>query len=300
MASVQTYDTNLIDLIERFQTEKDCRGYLEALRWPNGVACIRCGSVSISRITTRDVYECNSCQYQFTVTTGTIMHDSHLPLRKWFMALYLIVDAKKGVSARQMGRMLKVAYRTAWYLNHRIREALATPESLLSGIIEVDETWVGGKTEGKGRGFRGNKTIVVGAIERDGKAVLKVAPDASKATLHGFIKANIADDAEAIHTDEWPAYKGIADENTRHETVNHSQDEWVRGDVHTNTVEGVWALFKRGVIGSFHKISRKHLERYLDEFEWRFNNRRNPFIFRDSLRELVGASPIRYSELIAD
>ncbi len=296
MAS-QTYEMNLMRLLETFDSDDDCRRHLEQLRWPNGVACARCGNKSVSRIATRNQYDCNSCRYRFSVTSGTIMHDSHLPLRKWFIAIYMIVEAKKGVSARQMGRTLNIAYRTAWYLNHRIREALKTPEALLSGIIEVDETWVGGKTHGKGRGYIENKTMVMGAAQRGGEVRMEVGKVPSRKELHGFIERHVADDAEAIYTDEHAAYKGIAGENTRHETVNHSADEYVRGDVHTNTVEGAWALFKRGVIGSFHKVSRKHLERYLDEFEFRFNNRENPFIFRDAMKELVGANHLPYEVL---
>jgi len=297
----QTYETNLMNLIERFGSDDQCREYLEQLRWPNGVACTRCGNTSVSRLRKRDQYECNaeSCGYRFSVTSGTIMHDSHLPLRKWFIAIYLIIEGKKGISASQLGRTLNVAYRTAWYLSHRIREALKTPSALLSGIIEVDETWVGGKTHGKGRGYMENKTMVIGAAQRDGDVQMEVGGTPTRKELHGFIDRHVSDDAEAIFTDEHPAYGDLSDEDTRHETVNHAQEEWVRGDVHTNTVEGAWALFKRGVAGSFHKVSRKHLDRYLDEFEFRFNNRNNPFIFRDALRELLGANPVRYAELIA-
>ena len=272
----QTYEMNLIKLLDEFDSDGDCRTYLERLRWPNGVACPECGDMSISRITTRNQYDCNSCRNRFSVTSGTIMHDSKLPLKKWILAIYMVVEAKKSISSRQLGRTIGVTSKTAWFLTQRIREALRTPDALLSGIIEVDETYIGGKT------------------------VLKVAPNNSKKTLHGFADKHVSDEAEAIYTDEWQAYRGIGDENTRHETVNHHQDEWVRGDVHTNTVEGVWALFKRGVVGSFHQISKKHLDRYLDEFEFRFSNRDNPFIFRDALKELVHAKRLQYSELVAN
>ena len=295
----QTYEMNLMKLIEDFGDEKSCRDYLTKMRWPNGLACLKCGSTDITDLPKRDLHQCSDCRYQFSVTTDTIMHDTHLPLRKWLMAIYLIVEAKKSLSGRQLGRTLNVAPKTAWFLSHRIRESLKTPDTFLSGIIEVDETWVGGKTEGKGRGYRGNKTMVIGAVERGGDVRMEVGGTATRKELHGFIEKHVSDDADAIYTDEWPAYKGIADENTRHETVNHSQEEWVRGDVHTNSVEGSWALFKRGVVGSFHKVSRKHLGRYLDEFEFRFNNRNNPFIFRDALRELIHAPRLQYAELIA-
>jgi len=298
----QTYAVNLMNLIEQLGSDDDCREYLERLRWPNGVACTRCGNTSVSRLQKRDQYECNaeSCGYRFSVTSGTIMHDSHLPLRKWFIAIYLIIEGKKGISSRQLGRTLNVAYKTAWYLSQRIRAALKTPDALLSGIIEVDETWVGGKTHGKGRGYMENKTMVIGAAQRDGDVRMETGGTPTRKELHGFIDRNIADDAEAVYTDEHPAYGDLSDEDTRHETVQHAREEWVRGDVHTNTVEGVRALFKRGVAGSFHKVSRKHLDRYLDEFEFRFNNRNNPFIFRDALRELLTAGPLEYRELVRE
>lgn len=292
----QTYEMNLMKLIEDFGSDDQCREYLTMLRWPSGMACLKCGSTDVTDLPKRHLHQCSDCRYQFSVTTGTIMHDSKLPLRKWMVAIYLIVESKKSLSAAQLGRKLNVQYRTAWYLAQRIREALKTPGALLSGIIEVDETWIGGKAEGKGKGFKGNKTIVVGAVERGGEIRMETAPDQSTETLQGFVNEYVAEDAEAIYTDEHGGYRNI---RPNHQTVNHSQDEYVRGDVHTNSVEGMWSLFKRGVVGSFHHVSRKHLDRYLDEFEFRFNNRENPFIFRDALRELLGSNPIQYRELVS-
>jgi transposase-like protein len=246
------------------------------------------------------VYDCYSCGYQFSVLAGTIFHDSHLPLRKWFLAVLLIVEAKKGISSRQLKRMLGTSHKTAWYLSHRIRAAMKDAYPFpLKGIIEVDETFVGGKVRGMGQGYRGNKATVVGAVQREGKIVLQVAPDATRKTLHGFIRANTAPDTEAIYTDEWAAYRGIGDHDTRHETVNHRAEEWVRGDVHTNTVEGVWSLLKRSIIGSFHQVSLKHLDAYLDELEWRFNNRDNPWLFRDTLIRLLQSGTLEYKALTA-
>ena len=295
----QTYEMNLIKLIEEFGSDDACRKYLERLRWPNGMACLRCGSVDVTDLPKRNLFQCSDCRYQFSVTTDTIMHDTHLPLTKWIIAIYLIIEGKKSISSRQLGRMINVSGKAAWYLCHRIREALKTPDALLSGVIEVDETWIGGAAVGRGRHYMKNKSLVVGAVERGGDIRLKHVSSTSKKVLHQFIDENISDDAEAIYTDEWRGYNDIADENTRHETVNHSIKEYARGDVHTNTVEGVWALFKRGVVGSFHGVSRKHLERYLDEFEFRFNNRNNPFIFRDALKELVHAPRLTFAELTA-
>ena len=294
--------TNLLTLIDDYSTDAKCRELLERLRWPSGVACIRCGSMSISEIESRNQYDCNDCRYQFSVTVGTIMHDSHLPLRKWFLAIYLMCESKKGISALQLKRTLGVAYKTAWYLCHRIREAMGNDSfdgPTLFGIVEVDETLVGGKTKGKGRAYKGNKTLVAGAIQRNGGIRLERIPDTKRQTLHDFIARTVKDEAEAIYTDELASYLGIADHDTRHETVNHSAEEWAIGGVHTNSIEGVWSLFKRSIIGAFHKVSAKHIDRYLDELEWRFSNRDNDHIFVHTIRRIVNTEHLTYERLIA-
>jgi transposase-like protein len=291
-------EMNLPKLIEQFGSDEKCRARLTELRWPNGITCPRCESKSISRVIERDQYDCNTCRYQFSVTSGTIFHDTHLSLSKWFLAIYLMTESKKGMSALQIKRTLCIAYETAWYLCHRIRFAMREINAeLLRGIVEVDETYVGGKVRGMGRGYKGNKAIAIGAVQRGGKLRLQVIPNASKPVLLEFIKTNTAPDTEAIYTDELPSYWGIADADTRHEWVNHSKEEWVVGDVHTNGIESVWSLLKRSIIGSYHKVSIKHLDAYLDELEHRFNNRKNEYIFRDTLTKLVNAAKLPYSEL---
>src|SRR5882672_6195354 len=277
-------EMNLPKLIEQFGNDEKCRARLTELRWPNGVTCPRCKSESISRVIDRDQYDCNKCRYQFSTTSGTIFHDSHLSLSKWFLAIYLMTESKKGMSALQMKRTLCVAYETAWYLCHRIRAAMREINSeLLRGIV---------------RGYKGNKAIAIGAVQRQGKIRLQVIAHADKATLHKFIHDNTAPDTEAIYTDEMPAYWGIDDADTQHKWVNHSQEEWVVGDVHTNGIESVWSLLKRSIIGSYHKVSIKHLDAYLDELEHRFNNRKNEHIFRDTLTKLVKAAKLPYQDLI--
>ncbi len=291
-----------MSLIDQFGDEDTCREYLEKLRWPSGPACPRCGDCSVSEISTRDQFDCNGCRYRFSVTSGTIFDNTKLPLRKWFVAIYLMIESKKGISANQMKRTLGVSYKTAWYLCHRIREAMGNDPLVgpaLIGVVEVDETLVGGKRKGVGSGNRVGKTWVAGAVQRGGQIRLERIPNVGKDALHGFIARHVRDECEAIYTDELASYLGIADENTRHETVNHSADEWVLGDVHTNSVESVWSLLKRSIIGAFHKISVKHLDRYLEELEWRFNNRRNVFIFRDLVSRLVQGDALRYQELTA-
>jgi transposase-like protein len=289
---------NLSKLMTRFNSDERCRNWLEALRWPEGVRCPRCDHDKVWE-TARAQYECAQCSYRFSVTSGTIFHDTKLPLQKWFLATCLLVESKKGMSANQLKRVLGTTYRTAWYLSHRIRAAMKDAYPFpLKGIVEIDETYVGGRVRGMGRGYKGNKAIVVGAVQRGGKIVLQVAKSNDRETLHGFIRQNTDPETEAIYTDEWAAYRGIADADTRHETVNHSAEEWVRGDVHTNTVEGVWSLFKWSLIGSFHRVSVKHLDAYLDELEWRFNNRDNPYLFRDTLIRLLKAEALPYQDLV--
>lgn len=296
----ETASINIMKLTEMFHSDERCRAYLEALRWPDEITCLRCGSSRISRSYKRNQFVCDACDYNFSVTAGSIFHDTKLGLPKWFMAVYLMCESKKGISANQMKRTIGVSYKTAWYLCHRIRAAMRDASvAMLTGIVEVDETYVGGKVRGKGRGYRDNKTMVVGAIQRGGNVRLKVEKRNDRKTLHAFIKSVVGDETEAIHTDEWPAYLGIADGNTRHETVNHHAEEWVRADVHTNTVEGVWSLFKRSIVGSYHQLSEKHMDAYLDEMAWRFNQRHNPYLFRDTLIRLLKAETLEYKELTA-
>jgi transposase-like protein len=291
-------DMNLVKLVEQFAKEDDARKHLEEVRWPEGICCPRCESKNVSRIKDRPQIACNACHFHFSVTSGTIFNDTRLPLWKWFLAIYLMTESKKGMSACQMQRQLGIAYRTAWYLCHRIRAAMKDSTApLLKGIVEVDETYVGGKVRGMGRGYKGNKAIAIGAVERGGQIRLQVIKSANKQTLHKFIADNTQPDTEAIYTDELPAYIGIADEDTRHESVCHSANEWVRGNVHTNGIESVWSLLKRSIVGAYHKVSMKHLEAYLDELEHRFNNRHNPFLFRDTLQKLVKAEKLPYQEL---
>ena len=293
---------NLLTIMDKFNNDDKCREALEKIRWPHGPTCVRCGVIGASELPVGDLYQCKSCRYQFSVTAGTIMHDSHLPLRKWFLAIYLMCESKKGISANQLKRTIGTTYRTAWHLCHRIREAMGNDSfdgPTLFGIVEVDETLVGGKAKGAGRGSRKNKTWVAGAIQRGGKVRLERIPNIRRHTLHGFINRTVKDEAEAIYTDELKSYLGIASHDTRHETVNHSAEEWVVGEVHTNGIEGVWSLFKRSIVGTFHKMSVKHLDRYLEELEWRFNNRNNPHIFPDTLKRIMNTESLTYKKLVA-
>ncbi|MFI5259122.1 MAG: IS1595 family transposase [Candidatus Limnocylindrales bacterium] len=298
-----TQDLDLVALIEDFGSEDKCRTYLEELRWPDGVRCPRCDSDKISRIVKRHQFDCDVCRYQFSVTAGTIFNDSHLPLWKWFLAVYVMGESKKGISANQLKRMLRVSYKTAWYLCHRIRESMRDDAApYLMGIVEADETYIGGKHPGQrgGRSLAFNKTAVLGAVERGGEVRFRVTDRVNGKAIRSFLEAVVGDEAEAIYTDQFQSYRGIEDENTRHETVNHAAKQWVQGDVHTNTIEGVWSLFKRGLIGSYHHVSVDHLPAYLDEMAFRYNNRENAYLFRDTLLRLIGAEPMPYAELVAE
>jgi transposase-like protein len=290
---------NLSRLMVDFDTDAECRAVLEELRWPDGVTCLRCNSASISRITTRKQYDCNACRYRFSVTTGTVFNDSHLALPKWFMAVLLMCEAKKGISANQMKRTLGVAHKTAWYLCHRIRKAMTEVDPRqLGGTVEVDETYIGGKVRGTGQ-WRNRKAMVLGALQRDGRIMMRTGKRQTSAELKAFVREVVANGAARIITDEHRGYHGIGDDDTIHETVNHSREEYVRGDVHTNSIEGAFGLFKRSLVGSFHQVSHKHLDRYLDEFEFKYNNRKNTHLFRDTLTRLVQAEAMPYEQLTA-
>jgi transposase-like protein len=299
-----TAKMTLPKLMDAFDTDAECRQILEELRWPTGVVCLRCGSESISRIKTRKQYDCNACRYRFSVTTGTIFNDSHLALPKWFMAVLLMCEAKKGISANQMRRTLGVAAKTAWYLCHRIREAMLSDmhAAKLAGTVEVDETYVGGhRPMAQGRNPRENKAVVMGAVERNGRISLRHAANGSHAEIRRFVHDAVSKSAARIITDEHAAYRGLNDDDTQHESVNHGRKEYVRPgtDIHTNTIEGAFGLFKRGLVGSFHQVSHKHLDRYLDEFEFKYNNRKNAFLFRETLTRLVTTNPLQYDTLTA-
>jgi transposase-like protein len=292
---------NLAVLNVDFDTEAECRQALEELRWPDGVHCLRCDSDKISRISTRNQYDCDSCRYRFSVTTGTVFHDSHLPLPKWFMAVLLMCEAKKGISANQMKRTLGVAHKTAWYLCHRIREAMATINATpLTGTVECDETYIGGRhhagREDGRKTWRQKKSVVLGAIQRGGEILLQTTPAVTRESLHGFIRT-VAPNPERLMTDDLYHYRNIADADTTHEVVEHGRHEYVRGDIYTNTIESAFGLFKRGMVGAFHQVSKKHLDRYLDEFEFRFNNRKNAYRFRDTLTRMVRAEALPYEKL---
>ncbi|SPE40202.1 transposase [Candidatus Sulfotelmatobacter sp. SbA7] len=291
-----------------YPTDDRCRELLERLRWPEGVMCPRCKDTHISRLKEYARYECAACEYQFTVTSGTVFHDSHLPLPIWFVAVLLLCEAKKGMSALQLKRTLwgqhKGSYKTAWYLCHRIRAAMKeTERPMLDGVVEMDETYVGGKVRGQGvKAAMDAKEVVIGIRQRGGDLRFFHADDAKSGTLARYIRENVSTDVEVIVTDTLPAYKSAVGD-AAHKTVNHLAKEYVRYEdgacVTTNTVESAFSLLKRGIIGSWHKISAKHLPAYLDEMTFRFNRRKRSDLFIDTLRHMVTADPLTFEHLTA-
>jgi transposase-like protein len=295
---------DMMKLMQDFDTESECRTYLEELRWPEGLSCPRCSGETISRIQKRDQFDCDSCRYQFSVMSGTIFHDSHLPLPKWFAATYLICESRKGISANQIKRMLGISYKTAWYLCHRIRAAMNEADHKLSGIVEIDETYIGGKQRGH-KGQLKSKAAVIGIRERGGHLHFIRANEVNQQTVYDIIARNVDKTVDVIMTDESKLYNFELTKyrKARHEQVNHSADEYVRYEkgmcVTTNAVESAFSLFKRGIVGAWHRVSTKHLAAYLQEMTWRFNNRKNPFLFRDTMLKLISSSNVEYKVLIA-
>ena len=295
---------NLVELNKKFSNDDQCREFLARLRWPEGVTCPRCKSRTISRLSVQKKFECAGCCYQFSVTAGTIFHDSHLSLWKWFVTTALLCEAKKGMSACQIQRTVGMSYKTAWYLCHRIRAAMvATDKPKLSGKVEMDETYIGGVEHGKGTGRGTKKEIVIGIRQRDGELRLFHSKDVKAKTLAKYLRENVSEDAEVIFTDDYPSYpsaiKRAGMSSEKHKTINHSKGIYVMGDIYTNTIENSFSLFKRGVRGTWHHISAKHLASYLEEMEFRFNNRKNPFLFRDTILKLIASSNLEYKNLIA-
>lgn len=301
----------MIDVTRRFHTDEQCLDYIEKMRWPNGeLGCVHCGEVGhVSKIVRRTksknqrnrIYQCTACGKQFSATSGTIFNDSHLPLTKWFLAIALICEAKKGMSACQLQRHLDVNYRTAWYLCHRIREAMQEG-GMLSGIVETDATFLTPKKPRKGhpKPKKQKADVVLGMIERGGRLRLIPVADEKMAIVEPVMQKHISQEA-TLQTDKFMTYDIIGRRNfAAHRMIDHIRT-YAEGENHTNSIENAFSLLKRGIYGTFHKVSIKHLGRYCNEFSYRFNRRGMQLqMFDATLKNLTRGKALTYSELTGE
>jgi len=271
-----------------FPDEEHCRTYLIARRWPEGVRCPRCGNAKVYPLASGFHWQCEVCTkngYRFSGIAGTIFENTNKPLRDWFKVTHLMLTSKKGISALQIHRFMGFgSYKTAWGMCHKIRAALVEPETKLGGIVEVDETYIGGKDWNRHlknksgvHGGTSKREPVIGAVSRKGNVIARVLSHVTKLEAEWFVREMVSKKVSLLATDESRVYDGLTDYPRG--TINHRRRQYVVGAIHTNTIEGFWSIFKRGVVGSFHKVSKKYLPLYVAEFQFRYNNRFNADIF---------------------
>lgn len=280
---------NVSEVFTKFSSQETCIQHLEELRWQNEPECPYCKSRQSTHRKGTHRHQCNTCNSSYSVLVGTIFEDTKLPLFKWFLAISLMLNAKKGLSALQLGRDIGVNRKTAWYLQMRIRKAMqeGDGQDLFKGIVEIDETYIGGAQRNhskqkrqerreSGLNFTGmqHKQAVIGLLERAGRIKLEVLEKAQGKTIKPIIEQTVSTEA-CLVTDGFGAYRGLEKQYKEHQVLNKEKEEYVRGDYHTNTLEGFWTLLKRGIYGQYHKVSIKHLQSYLDEFTFKYNHRTN-------------------------
>jgi transposase-like protein len=276
-----------------FPDEDACKAYLKARRWPEGVHCPRCGNPAVYDLASRKWHwQCQQCApdgYRFSLLVGTIFENTNKPLRDWYRVIHLMLTSKKGMSALQIFRFMGFgSYKTAWGMCHKVRVALMQDIDQLGGIVEVDETFVGGLAKNKHKDKRGKgggtggigsgKTPIVGAVKRKGNVIARVIENVRADTLVEFVREAVSHKVSLLCTDQWKGYRPL-DKEYPHATIDHSKGQYVIGAVHTQTIEGFWSIFKRGVMGTFHKMSAKYMPLYVAEFQFRYNNRENADIF---------------------
>lgn len=260
----------LAEFLTAFNSEEVCREYFENIRFAKGEFCPHCKHNKIMRFSDGKRYRCHKCRQDFTIKTGTLFGESKIPLQKWFIAIYLLTNRKKGISSIELSQQVGVSQKTAWFMDMRIREALKQNKGKLLGVVEVDETYLGGKHYRRD-GFR-KKSAVLGMTERGGKIRAMQVPNRETHIILNAVTQNI-DKSAYLMTDDAGVYRKLVKIGYKHDSVKHSRRQYVRGDVHTNSIESFWALFKRNYHGTYHSMSKKHLQRYIDEVTFRFNNR---------------------------
>ncbi len=278
---IQQFDS-LMQMMETFSDEQVCIDHLRAIRWKNGAYCPHCGSTKVYHFSDNRTHKCGDCRQRFSVKVGTIFEDTKLPLRKWFMAIWMVTSHTKGIASTQLAKDLKITQKSAWFMLHRLRHAARTKSfnKPLEGMDEADETYVGGKEKNKHAHKKmpssqggANKVAVMGIMERNGELRAKVVPNTTAKTLRAELDANVAPDSNVM-TEEHKGYIGIG-KRFHHHTVNHSIGEYVKHYfIHTNGLENAWSLFKRKIDGIHHWVSGEHLDRYLTEFTFRHNRRK--------------------------
>jgi transposase-like protein len=298
----------LASFLDHFKDEVTCQEYFAQIRFRDGEYCPHCGHRVIYRFNDGKRYRCAKCRQDFTIKTGTVFGESKLPLRKWFVAIYLLSTMSKGISSIQLAKHVGVTQKTAWFMDHRIREAMKQGKGQLSDAIEVDESYIGGKEKNKhqshrikgstGRSLKG-KTPVIGMLQRGGEVRAFVTDNTQMITIEKQIVTH-AKIGSHLYTDEWCGYARIG-KLYPHSVIRHLLGEYVRGDVHTQTIDGFWAMLKRGYQGVYHYMSRKHLQRYVDEYAFRYNLKLADLegVFTDVVRRVSESTQLPYKALTA-